>query len=60
MTFCIIPKKIIYHYKIKNFSLKFINNKFILLWTPHFGSMRFPLDGELDFDLKDDFYWLKE
>ena len=23
-----------------------------ILWTPHFGSMRFPLDGELDFYLK--------
>ena len=21
----------------------------IIVWTPHFGSMRFPLDGELDF-----------
>ena len=23
-----------------------------LVWTPHFGSVRFPLDGELDFNLK--------
>ena len=25
---------------------------YIVLWTPHFGSMRFSLDGELDFYLK--------
>ena len=31
-----------------------------MLWTPHFGLMRFPLDGELDFYLKNDFYWLFE
>ena len=30
------------------------------VWTPYFGLMHFPLDGELDFDLKNDFYWLKE
>ena len=24
----------------------------IQLWTPHFDSMRFPLDGELDFDFE--------
>ena len=23
-----------------------------MLWTPHFGLMRFPLDGELNFYLK--------
>ena len=31
----------------------------IILWTPHFGSMRFPLDGELSFYFKNDFYSLK-
>ena len=29
------------------------------LWTPYFGSIRFPLDGELDFDLKNDFLLVK-
>ena len=34
---------------------------FYTLWTPHFGSMRFPFDGELDFYLKriDFIYYLK-
>lgn len=33
----------------------------VLVWIPHFGSMRFPLDGEFDFYLKKiDFYWLFE
>ena len=27
-----------------------------VLWTLHFGSMRFPLEGKLDFNLKNDFY----
>ena len=27
---------------------------------PAFRLMRFPLDGELDFDLKNDFYWLRK
>ena len=33
--------------KVKLYSI-FILNK-ILLWTPHFDSMRFPLDGEIRF-----------
>ena len=34
---------------------------FNLLWTPHFDClMRFPLDGELDFYLKNWFYLLFE
>ena len=33
-----------------------------ILWTPHFGSMRFPLDGELDFYFiwKNDFLFIKK
>ena len=31
------------------------------LWTPHFGSMRFPLDDELNFCFrKNDLYWLRK
>ena len=26
-----------------------------MVWTPHFGLMRFPLNGDLDFYLKNDF-----
>ena len=33
-----------------------ISRSHVLLWTPHFMLMRFPLDGELDFYLKNDFY----
>ena len=28
------------------------HNGSVIVWTPHFGSMRFPLDGELDFYFK--------
>ena len=32
-----------------------------ILWTLHFGSTRFPFDGELDFCFrKNDLYWLKK
>ena len=30
----------------------FVIYMYAYLWTPHFRSMRFPLDGELDFYLK--------
>ena len=34
---------------------------FYTLWTPHFGSMRFPFDGELDFFyLKILILWIRE
>ena len=32
-----------------NVKFEYLN---IYVWTPHFGSMRFPLDGELDFDFE--------
>ena len=45
------------NYEFKNKNEKKIK---ILLWTPHFGSMRFPLDGELDFYLKNWFLLIKK
>ena len=56
-----------YNCVVANFWAAYIDNKVCLIlyveslqlcisighvWTPHFGSMRFPLDGELDFYLK--------
>ena len=34
--------------------------KLLTCVDPVFWLMRFPLDGELDFDLKNDLYWLFE
>ena len=36
----------------KKYSFKISKERNTKVWTPHFGSMRFPLDGELDFYLK--------
>ena len=31
--------------------------KKIIVWTPYFGSIRFPFEDELDFNLKNDFIY---
>ena len=38
-----------------------IQEPIMIVWTPHFVLMRFPLDGELDFYSKNyDFYFIKK
>ena len=44
---------------VKDTFIKWYNKMKEQVWTPHFGSMRFPLDGELEFLFENDFYLLK-
>ena len=58
--FVVILKNFFNFFNILKFiSFKVLEKLKTLLWTPHFGSMRFPLDGETRFLVWKWFYLLK-